>query len=259
MDVQANDDGVEDREDWPTDVNVHPVERRVSRALGLALLAVGGLRRGLVGMGVGVLGAGLLHRGTSGHCPAYAALKLSTAHGRRGPAASVPHGQGVKIRRSVVIESRPPADVYRFWRTLANLPIVLHGVDEVIELPDGRSHWRARGPLGVAVEWEAALINDIESELIAWRSLEGSKLHHAGSVRFAPAIAGTGTLVTLTMEYAPPAGLIGAFVARLLGTDPERAIERSLHRLKLLLTAGDVRDGASEEVVHDDEAAQGVH
>lgn len=257
-------DDVEDREDWPTEVNVHPVERRISRGLGLGLMAIGGLRRGLVGMGVGSLGAALLYRGTTGQCPAYRALKISTAHGRRGPAASVAHGQGVKLRRSVVIESRSPAEVYKFWRTLANLPIVLHGVDEVIELPDGHSHWRARGPFGVAVEWEAAIINDVEGELIAWRTLAGSKLHHAGSLRFSPAIGGSGTLVTWTMEYAAPAGLLGAFVARLLGADPERAVERALHRLKLLLTAGDVREGATEEVVtdeaaNDEDSARDVH
>jgi uncharacterized membrane protein len=239
MDPQAEPDDVADRNDWPTEVNVHPVERKVSRAMGVGLLAFAGLRRGLVGASAGLLGAALLHRGTTGHCHAYSALRVSTAHGKRGPAASVPHGQGVHIRRAVVVP-QSAAQVYRFWRSLANLPIILHGIDEVLEMPDGRSHWRARGPLGVAVEWEATIINDVEGELIAWRTLAGSQFNHAGSLRFATAVGGAGTLVTWTMEYDPPAGLLGAFVARMLGTDPARAVEDGLRRLKLMLAASEV-------------------
>lgn len=257
------DNDVEDRDDWPTDVNVHRVERKASRIAGVAVLALAALRRGIVGTGLGVLGAALMHRGMTGHCRVYSALRISTAHGRRGPNASVPHGQGVRIRRSMVI-ARAPAQVYAFWRKLANLPIVLHGVDEVIELSDGRSHWRGRGPLGASVEWEATLVNDIDGELIAWRSLEGSRfVGHAGSVRFAPAINGTGTLVSVTMEYAPPAGLIGTFVAKMLGTDPDREVENGLRRLKMLLESsevtelGDVREVGAEDVARDE--TPGVH
>lgn len=255
MHAQADDDGVEDRNDWPTDVNVHPAERKVSRVVGVGLLAFAGLRRGLIGASAGLLGAALLHRGTTGHCHAYAALKVSTAHGKRGPAASVPHGQGVRIRRAVVVP-QSAAQVYKFWRTLTNLPIILHGVEEVIEMPDGRSHWRARGPLGVAVEWEATIINDVDGELIAWRSLAGSQFNHAGSVRFAPAVGGVGTVVTWTMEYDPPVGLIGTFVARMLGADPARAVDDGLRRLKLMLAAAEVAGKQPEEPL--DEAGESL-
>lgn len=227
-----------ERSDWPDEVNVHPIERRVSRAVGGALVVIAALRRGLVGLGMGLAGAALIERAATGHSRLYTALRISTAHGKRGPAASVPHGQGIRVRRSLTIR-RAPAEVYGFWRRLDTLPIFMHHIDEVMVLGGGRSHWRARGPLGSTIEWEATIINEIEDKLIAWRSLPDSQIHHAGSVRFDPTLGGKGTLVTVTMEYDPPAGLIGALVARLLGADPQRQLEDDLRRLKTLLEAGE--------------------
>jgi uncharacterized membrane protein len=228
----------EERSDRPDDVNVHPVERRASRAVGGALVMLGGLRRGLVGLGLGLAGAALIQRAATGHSRLYTSLRISTAHGTRGPNASVAHGRGVRVRRSITVR-RSPAEVYGFWRRLETLPIFMHRVDEVMVLGDGRSHWRARAPFGRTIEWEAAIINDIEAKLIAWRSLPESQIQHAGSVRFDDTIDGNGTLVTVTMEYDPPAGLLGALAARLLGLDPQRQLEDDLRRLKALLEVGD--------------------
>lgn len=229
--------GYEDREDWPDEVNVHRSERTASSAVGAALVAFGGLRRGLVGLGIGLLGGMLMQRGATGHCHLYSALRVSTAYGRRGPSASVPHNQGVKVKRSLLIKAEP-ARIFEFWRRLENLPIVMHRIESVTPLAEGRSHWRARGPMRSAVEWTATIINEVEGELIAWRTLEGSQVHHAGSVRFERSLGGGGTLVTVTMEYAPPAGLLGAFAARVIGVDPARQLDEDLHRLKLLLEGG---------------------
>jgi uncharacterized membrane protein len=228
-----------DQDDWPNEVNVHKYERMASTALGIGLITIGGLRRGLIGAAVSLLGAGLMHRGATGHCSLYSALRVSTAHGPRAPSASVAHGRGVKIKKTVTIRLSP-SRVYRFWRALDNLPIFMHGLDSVTVLDDGRSHWCARGPAGKTVEWDAQIINDVENEVIAWRSLPDSQVHNAGSVRFERALGGHGTLVTVTMEYDPPAGLLGALAARLLGADPERQVEDDLRRLKALLESGEV-------------------
>ena len=48
----------------------------------------------------------------------------------------------------------------------------------------GISHWVARGPAGMDVEWDARIINEIDDKLIAWQSLEGSTVSTAGSVNF---------------------------------------------------------------------------
>ncbi len=227
--------GDEDR--WPNEVNVHPIERMLSTGLGMSFALLGLLRRGIIGAGMGGFGAALIHRGMTGHCPMYAALRVSTAHGVRGPSASVPHLQGIRVKHATTIHQQPN-DIYRFWRQLENLPKFMRHLESVIDLGGGRSRWRAKGPADSVVAWDAEIINDVENELIAWRSLPGSQIPNAGSVRFQPAL-GEGTIVTVTLEYDPPAGLIGAAIAKLLGADPDAQVKEDLHDLKVLLEGGE--------------------
>ena len=223
----------EQREDfpWPDEINVHPIERMFSTGLGLSCMLMALLRRGVIGAGLGGLGAALMHRGMTGHCPAYSAMRVSTAHGVRGPSASVPHGQGIHIRNTVTIR-RPPAELYEFWRDLENLPKFMRHIESVTVLDEQRSRWRVHGPVETSITWDAEIINDVKNELIAWRSLPGAQIPNAGSVRFHPAL-GEGTLVTVTLEYDPPGGVIGAAIARLLGADPQAQVAEELHRLKV--------------------------
>jgi uncharacterized membrane protein len=63
-------------------------------------------------------------------------------------------------------------------------------------------------------------------------------------VRFDRAPGDRGTEVRVEVEYDPPAGPIGAAVARLFGEAPEEQIKGDLRRLKQVLEIG--------EVVHSD-------
>ena len=49
----------------------------------------------------------------------------------------------------------PVADAYRFWRRLDNLPQFMTHLNRVTTTADGKSHWEAAGPGGLAVEWDA--------------------------------------------------------------------------------------------------------
>lgn len=236
----------EDHEGWPDEVNVHRSERAASMAAGAGLCVAGLLRFSPLGLGLVGVGALLIRRGMTGHSRLYRALRVSSAHGLRGPSASVPHGQGVRLRRSITVR-RPPAEVYAFWRRLETLPPLLSHVESIEVLSDRLSRWRARGPAEAALEWEAEIINDLPGELIAWRSVRESNLHHAGSVRFDRAAGGHGTRVTVTLEYQPPAGLVGALAARLLGADPEQQVDEALHRLKMALEDGIVPSAHADE------------
>jgi uncharacterized membrane protein len=113
-------------------------------------------------------------------------------------------------------------------------------LDSDREYAADRSHWVAIGPRGVRVEWDAELINEIEDKLIAWRSLPGSDVTTAGSVNFDPVRGGRETQVTVNLQYAPPAGTAGAWVATLFGREPSQTIREDLRRLKQVLEAGEI-------------------
>jgi uncharacterized membrane protein len=74
--------------------------------------------------------------------------------------------------------------------------------------------------------------------LIAWRTLEGADVASAGSVHFEPAPGEQSTLVRVVLKYDPPAGKLGALVARLFGENPEQQIEEDLGRFKQLIESG---------------------
>jgi len=150
------------------------------------------------------------------------------------------------VETSIAI-NKLPAELYSFWRDFTNLPLFMRNLDSVTVLDATRSHWVARGPAGTHVEWDAEIYNEIENELIAWRSTENADVVNAGSVRFQKAPTGHGTFVRVTMNYNPPAGKVGATLAQLLGAEPGQLIKEDLRRLKQLAEAGEIAtiDGQS--------------
>jgi uncharacterized membrane protein len=152
--------------------------------------------------------------------------------------AALAGDRGLHVRESVRLE-RPVEEVYRYWRRLENLPLFMRHVEAVTESPGGVSHWVARGPGGVRVKWDAEIINEVPNRVIGWRSVPGSDMTSAGSVQFARVRNGQTTQVTLHMQYAPPAGRAGAFLATIFGRNPASTIREDLRRLKQLLEAGE--------------------
>jgi uncharacterized membrane protein len=164
------------------------------------------------------------------------------------PVASVPRGKGIKIEKSVTV-ARPVDEVYRFWRNLENLPRFMDHLESVTVVDENRSHWVAKAPAGTKVEWDATIHNEIENELISWRSLPGSDVNNAGSVHFTPVGNGDRTEVTVVLSYQPPAGKLGAAVAKLLGEEPSKQVEDDLRRFKQVIesveTSGNSRPAAA--------------
>jgi uncharacterized membrane protein len=147
--------------------------------------------------------------------------------------------QPTRVVQTTVI-SRPPQEIYSYWRNFENLPRFMRHVESVQATDDKRSHWVARGPAGKRVEWDAELTEDRANELIAWRSLDGAALQHSGSVQFRPTRGGRGTLVRVEIEYRAPAGMLGKAVAKASGRAPDQEIADSLRRLKQLMEAGEI-------------------
>ena len=156
----------------------------------------------------------------------------------------------VRLRAAITI-NRSPADVYAFWRDLKNLPGFLRHVEEIDEF-DGLTIWRASGPGGLHLQWDAAIVADRPNERIAWRSLEGAGLDNHGSVSFLPGPRGRGTELHVDMGFDPPWGALGAAIVKLLGEIPEQQLLADLRRLKQMLETGEAT--ASDASIH-----QGLH
>ncbi|HEV2802724.1 MAG TPA: SRPBCC family protein [Pyrinomonadaceae bacterium] len=148
-------------------------------------------------------------------------------------------GGAMHVQKSITIE-RSPEELYQFWRNFENLPRFMYHLESVRVAGDGRSHWVAKAPLGTTVEWDAEIVEDRPAELIAWRSTEGADVENRGSVRFERATGGRGTIVRVELEYNPPAGVVGATVAKLLGEEPEGQVKDDLHRFKQVIETGEV-------------------
>jgi uncharacterized membrane protein len=204
---------------------------------GAALLLYSGARQPRARLLLALAAAPLAYRGITGHWP----IALPQRHDTR---RALSGSRGVHVRESVRI-GRPVHEVYRFWRRLGNLSRFLSHLESVTELGTGRSHWVARGPAGLCVEWEAEIINEVENKVIGWRSLPGSDVVVAGSVNFAPHEDGRSTGVTVHLQYEPPAGRAGAAVASLFGREPSQMIRDDLRRLKELLEAREVAEPVS--------------
>jgi uncharacterized membrane protein len=221
--------------------NINETERWASLIGGGTLVAFGLAKKDWKGLGLAALGGGLLWRGATGHCDVYQTLGLNTVEREKpkgtGRHVSVPYELGIRIDESVRV-NKPAGELYRFWRNLENLPKFMDHLDTIQKIDDRKSRWVAVGPAGIKVEWFAEVINDREDRLIGWRSLEGSDVDNAGSVSFRPAPSGIGTDVKVSLQYNPPAGDLGAAVAKLFGQDPRKQVRSDLRCFKHMMEQG---------------------
>lgn len=201
-------------------------------------------------MDVAVLGAAMFSpRSARGRLAATAAIATGItaldvragAWPRRSPSSETLPGSGGKRRvLKAITVNRSPEECYAFWRDAGRFPQFMRHVEAVQVLDDMRSHWRAAGPAGTTVEWDAEIIADQPGRLLAWRSVGDADVYNSGSVRFAPAPGGQGTLMQVEMEYSPPGGSAGAAVAMLFGEAPSQQIQGDLRRFKQLLECGEI-------------------
>jgi uncharacterized membrane protein len=196
-------------------------------------MAYGLSRRSIPGALLAAAALPLAYRAYAGRWPSVTGWNRGLGNGTDARDA-LAGGRGLHVRESVRVE-RPPAEVYRFWRRFENLPRFMMNLESVTELGNGRSHWIAKGPAGVRVEWDAEIINEVENKVIGWRTLPGADVVTAGSVNFDAGADGRSTLVSVHLQYAPPAGRLGGLVAAAVGREPSQMIREDLNRLKQLL------------------------
>jgi len=141
---------------------------------------------------------------------------------------------------AAITVNRPRDEVYSFWRRFEDLPAFMDHVESVSVDDTGSVHWVVKAPAGRTVEWDAELTEDVPGERISWRSLEGADVENSGTVRFADAPGGRGTEIHLDIDYSPPAGALGAGIAKLFGEEPRQQAKDDLRRFKQVMEAGEV-------------------
>ena len=212
------------------------LERLGALAGAAALVSYGLHNRGsMTGLMMVAAATPLAYRGVTGRWPG----PLGVAARSETTRAALSGSRGTRVQESIRLEL-PIAEVYRYWRQLENLPRCMSHLERVTPLDALRSRWRAQGPAGTHVEWDAEIFNEVENRLIAWRSLPDSEVVTAGSVNFREVRAGRSTQVTVTLQYAPPGGRIGTLLAWALGKEPSQTIREDLRRLKQMLEAGEI-------------------
>jgi uncharacterized membrane protein len=221
-------------------VNVGPMERVASAALGGTLLAVAAGRSGVSRALLGLLGSGLFYRGVSGHCPVYQRLGASTAQAPRDDGS--PRGPGLdapEVQRSITI-GRPPAELLALWQKPEVQARIMAHFAEVTAGANGNLRWSVRVPLGKALSFETARVEERAGELVRWRSVGSGDLQSEWSVLAREAPGKYGSELTLQVRFDPPGGVWGMALSKLLGGAPRLLVERALRNFKSLVEAGEI-------------------
>jgi uncharacterized membrane protein len=144
----------------------------------------------------------------------------------------------IRVSKTFTINASPD-EVYSFWRQLDNLPRFMRHLESVEPLGGRISHWAARGPAGMSIEWDAEMTEDTPQR-ISWRSLDRADVPNSGTVDFKPAPGDRGTELRVRLQYDPPGGKAAKWFAKLFGEEPAQQLEEDLRRVKRLIETGEI-------------------
>jgi hemerythrin superfamily protein/carbon monoxide dehydrogenase subunit G len=149
-----------------------------------------------------------------------------------------------KVEKSIQVDV-PVSAAYNQWTQFEEFPQFMGGVSQVTQLSDTMLHWVAEIG-GVRREWDAAIVQQVPDEKVAWAATEGAT--NAGAVLFTPAGAQS-TTVTLVLEYEPEGAVEKAGDALNL---VQRQAEADLERFKTFIEARGAESGAWRGSVNED-------
>jgi uncharacterized membrane protein len=163
-------------------------------------------------------------------------------------------GKGDAVAARAVTINRPASELYAYWRDLTNLPSFMDNVVSITPIDGDRSHWIVKAPGGKTVEWDARITEAQPDALIAWTSEDGADVANSGRIEFRDAGA-RGTVVTATIAYDPPAGIVGKLVAKMFQREPAIQARRDLRRFKQLMETGEIATSSRTKAQLDEEKA----
>jgi hypothetical protein len=102
------------------------------------------------------------------------------------------------VERSIEV-AVPVRTAYDQWTRFEEFPRFMSGVEEVRQVGDAMTHWVAQ-IAGVRREWDAAIVEQLPDEKVAWAATTGAT--NAGAVFF-DSVATDRTRVRLTLDYEP--------------------------------------------------------
>lgn len=201
-----------------------PAARLLVGTVGAGLLGWGISRRNLLGAGAGVAGFGLLLRGIT-NIPARRLFGVGA--GRRA----------VHLQKELFV-SAPVEEVFSFFKHFENFPKFMTHVREVAPHGEREQLWRwsVAGPAEMPISWDAEITEYTPNQVIAWKSITGSPIAHAGIVRFQSDRGGT--RLGLRLSYNPPGGALGHALIAALGAHPKKQLDDDLLRFKSLIERG---------------------
>ena len=167
-------------------------------------------------------------------------------------AAQVTRAKGNSATAQAVTINKPVAEVYGYFRNFANLPTFMENVVRIDMKDDKLSHWVVKAPGGTTVEWDARVTDEEPERYVAWTSEPGADVPNSGRVEFRKA-GKRGTVVSATILYDPPGGIIGKLVAKVLQREPAIQARRDLNRLKQLMETGEIATSAMNRAQADEE------
>ena len=138
------------------------------------------------------------------------------------------------VRGEVTI-SRPPGEVWTFYRDFRNIPRVVGDVSEVRALGSERFRWTVDLPGGLHTAMTIQVEEAVPARLLRYRTAGAASGLAAAEWRlsFAPSQDGVGSKVTevLSGPLGPPVNLLLA----MLGKHPQDEVNANLRRLKSVL------------------------
>jgi len=131
-------------------------------------------------------------------------------------------------------------ECYRMWRNFTSFPRFMKHVESVTDRGNDQYHWVVKAPGGGTLEWDSRVTADEPNRRLAWETLPGASVANRGNVEFEAAPGDRGTIVRVVMSYVPPAGAIGAAMAKVSGNSPDHDVREDLRRFKEIIETGEI-------------------
>jgi carbon monoxide dehydrogenase subunit G len=136
---------------------------------------------------------------------------------------------------SVVVNAAPQI-AWEYVSNYQNFDQFMPNIKKIELLSGDTSEWHLSGPLGIPVSWQAITTTKEAPKHLAWHSTKGT-IDTKGFIKIEP--SGSGSKITVHMEYQPPLGAVGEAFASLF-KDPQVMLEDGVEKLGELLQGGSV-------------------